>query len=151
MKAPLSATDRKGEPRGSPFLFTVAKKSSIIIGRFYKERVLPNMIAFEEHKAKLNDLKPKLVALADSLGLDRARDELERLHAQAASEGFGTTWRNPQKVLQKPSSWRPKSNPYEKMQAEWEDLYTIFRRWRWRKMTTPCWTSCSPALKRWNR
>ena len=46
------------------------------------------MIAFEEHKAKLNDLKPKLDALADSLGLDRARDELERLHAQAASEGF---------------------------------------------------------------
>lgn len=83
------------------------------------------MIAFEEHKAKLNDLKPKLDALADSLGLDRARDELERLHAQAASEGFWDNLENSQKVLQKTKQLETKIESYEKMQAEWEDLYTI--------------------------
>ena len=83
------------------------------------------MIAFEEHKAKLNDLKPKLDALADSLGLDRARDELERLHAQAASEGFWDNLENSQKVLQKTKQLETKIESYEKMQAEWEDLYTL--------------------------
>ena len=83
------------------------------------------MIAFEEHKAKLNDLKPKLDALADSLGLDRARDELERLHAQAASEGFWDDLENSQKVLQKTKQLESKVEAYEKMQSEWEDLYTI--------------------------
>ena len=36
-EGPVVSDRSEGEPRGSPFLFTVAKKSSIIIGRFYKE------------------------------------------------------------------------------------------------------------------
>ena len=34
------------------------------------------MIEFEDYRLKLNDLKPKLEALAVSLNLERARNEL---------------------------------------------------------------------------
>lgn len=108
------------------------------------------MIAFEEHKAKLNDLKPKLDALADSLGLEPGQGRAGRLHAQAASEGFWDNLENSQKVLQKTKQLETKIESYEKMQTEWETSIPSAR-WRWRKMTAPCWTSCSPALKRWNR
>ena len=55
-------------------------------------------IEFEEYKVKLTDLEPKLSALGDSLGLDAARESLERLHAMAESDGFWNDTENSQKV-----------------------------------------------------
>ena len=83
------------------------------------------MIQFEEYKGKLNDLKPKLDGLSDSLGLDAARDELERLHAEVASEGFWDNLEHSQKVLQKTKQLENKVESYERMQSEWDDLMTI--------------------------
>ena len=46
------------------------------------------MIEFDEYKVKLNNIRPKLDALADSLGIEAAKEEIDRLHAQIDSEGF---------------------------------------------------------------
>ncbi len=83
------------------------------------------MIQFDEYKNKLNDLKPGLEALEASLGLASAKDELERLHAMAAAEGFWNDLDNSQKVLQRTKALENKCSNYEKMCADWEDLYTI--------------------------
>ena len=50
------------------------------------------MIEFDEYKVKLNGLKPKLDELAASLGIERCKEDIERLHAQIESPGF---WDNP--------------------------------------------------------
>ena len=52
------------------------------------------MIEFEDYRLKLNDLKPKLEALAVSLNLERARNELERFHAMQEAPGF---WDDPER------------------------------------------------------
>ncbi|MDD3164927.1 MAG: peptide chain release factor 2 [Oscillospiraceae bacterium] len=83
------------------------------------------MIEFEEHKVKLNDLKPRLDDLAQSLGLEAARNELERLHAEAAAPGFWDNLERSQKALQLTRQLENKIGSYEKMQLEWEDLYTL--------------------------
>ena len=46
------------------------------------------MIEFDEYKVKLNGLKPKLDELAASLGIERCKEDIERLHAQIESPGF---------------------------------------------------------------
>jgi peptide chain release factor 2 len=83
------------------------------------------MIQFDEYKVKLNDLKPKLEDLEASLGLAAAQDELERLHAMAAADGFWNDLDNSQKVLQRTKSLENKVNGYHKMCADWDDLFTI--------------------------
>ena len=55
------------------------------------------IVQFEEYKAKLSELKPKLEALHASLNIEGAKDELERLHAMAEAPGF---WDNPEKSQQ---------------------------------------------------
>ena len=51
-------------------------------------------IEFETYKQKLNESKPALDALAESLDMEGLRNELERLHAMQESEGF---WDDPEK------------------------------------------------------
>ena len=46
------------------------------------------MIEFEEYKAKLNELKPKLIELKAAFLPQSVLDELERLHAMAEAPGF---------------------------------------------------------------
>ena len=46
------------------------------------------MIEFDEYKVKLNNIRPKLDALSDSLGIEAVKEEIERLHAQIDSDGF---------------------------------------------------------------
>ena len=83
------------------------------------------MIEFEEYKVKLNDLKPALEDLAASLGVEAARDELERLHAQAAADGFWDDLDRSRTVLQRTKQLETKLEDYQKMCADWDDLYTI--------------------------
>ena len=83
------------------------------------------MLEFAEYKVKLNDLKPALVALADNLGIESARDELERLHAQAAADGFWDDLERSRTVLQRTKQLENKLESYEKMCSDWDDLFTI--------------------------
>ena len=82
-------------------------------------------IEFDEYKVKLGDLEPKLKALGESLGLEAAREELERLHAMAASEGFWNDAANSQKVTKQTRLLENKISSYEKMCADREDLLVL--------------------------
>ena len=82
-------------------------------------------IEFDEYKVKLGDLEPKLKALGESLGLEVAREELERLHAMAASEGFWNDAANSQKVTKQTRLLENKIGSYEKMCADREDLLVL--------------------------
>ena len=83
------------------------------------------MIQFDEYKVKLTNLKPRLDDLAESLGLEQCKNELERLHAQIESDGFWDNQELSQKVMKQARQMEAKVERYEKMQSAWEDLMTI--------------------------
>ena len=82
-------------------------------------------IEFDEYKVKLSDLEPKLTALGESLGLESAKVELERLHAMAESEGFWNDTENSQKVTKQTRALENKIGSYEKMVSDREDLLVL--------------------------
>ena len=82
-------------------------------------------IEFDEYKVKLENLEPKLKALGESLGLESAKEELERLHAMAASEGFWNDAANSQKVTKQTLLLETKIGSYEKMCADREDMLVL--------------------------
>ena len=82
-------------------------------------------IEFDAYKVKLNDVKPALDGLADSLNLTGLKNELERLNFMQEAPGF---WDDPdksQKVVVKTKMTQAKIERYENMVASWEDLMTI--------------------------
>ena len=83
------------------------------------------MIEFDEYKVKLNGLKPKLDELAASLGIERCKEDIERLHAQIESPGFWDNAEVSQKVMKQARQVEAKVERYEKMCSHWEDLMTI--------------------------
>jgi len=82
-------------------------------------------LEFDEYKVKLTDLGPKLADLGESLGLEPAREELERLHAMAESEGFWNDTDRSQKVTRQIRQLENKISSYEKMCADREDLLVL--------------------------
>ena len=82
-------------------------------------------IEFDSYKQKLNDIKPALDALADSLNLEGLRNELERLHAMQEAPGFWDDPEKSQKIVVKIKHSENKIERYEAMQSSWEDLLTI--------------------------
>jgi len=82
-------------------------------------------IEFDNYKQKLNDMKPSLDALADSLNLEGLKNELERLHAMQEAPGF---WDNPEKsqqIVMKTKAAENKLERYARMTSTWDDLITI--------------------------
>ena len=59
------------------------------------------MLQFEEYKFALGSLKPQLDDLGEALGLERARNEVKELEAQAAEAGFWDDAENSQKDVYK--------------------------------------------------
>ncbi len=82
-------------------------------------------IEFDEYKVKLENMEPKLKALGESLGLESAREELERLHAMAASEGFWNDAANSQKVTKQTRLLETKIASFEKMCVSREDMLVL--------------------------
>ena len=82
-------------------------------------------IEFDSYKQKLNDCKPALDGLADSLNVDGLRNELERLHAMQEAPGFWDDPEKSQKIVVKTRQTETKLHRYEKMCASWDDLMTI--------------------------
>ena len=82
-------------------------------------------IEFDAYKEKLNDVKPALDALADSLNLEGLRNERERYQAMQEAPGF---WDNPdksQQIVVKAKQIEQKLERYEQMCGSWDDLMTI--------------------------
>ena len=82
-------------------------------------------IEFDEYKNKLNDLKPSLADLKESLNVDAGRQELERLHMMASAEGFWDDPSKSQKILQQTKQLENKCDGYDKMCADWDELMLI--------------------------
>jgi len=82
-------------------------------------------IEFDAYKQKLNDIKPALDGLADSLNIEGLKVELERLHAMQEAPGF---WDNPEKsqqIVMKTKGCESKLDKFKQMNAAWDDLMTI--------------------------
>ena len=82
-------------------------------------------IEFDSYKQKLNEIKPALEGLADSLNVEGLKNELERLHAMQEAPGF---WDNPEKsqqIVMKAKSCENKLEKYKQMLAAWDDQMTI--------------------------
>ena len=82
-------------------------------------------IEFDTYKQKLNDCRPALDGLADSLNLQGLKDELERLHAMQEAPGFWDDPEKSQKIVVKTKQAETKVEKYEKMLSAWDDLMTI--------------------------
>ena len=82
-------------------------------------------IEFDSYKQKLNDIRPALDGLAESLNLVGLKNELERLHAMQEAPGFWDDPEKSQKIVVKTKQAETKIERYEKMVASWEDLVTI--------------------------
>ena len=65
-------------------------------------------IEFDSYKQRLNEVKPALDGLADSLNLEGLKNELERLHAMQEAPGF---WDNPERASR---SWSRPGRPRRK-------------------------------------
>ena len=83
------------------------------------------MLEFEEYKVKLNNLKPQLEELYESLGLDRAKREVEELEIKSSQPGF---WDNPeesQKIVSRMGALKGKIEAYNHLNSLCDDLLTI--------------------------
>ena len=82
-------------------------------------------IEFDAYKIKLNEIKPALDGLADSLNLAGLKNERERYQAMQEAPGF---WDDPdksQKIVVKAKQVESRIEKYEAMVSSWDDLVTI--------------------------
>ena len=84
-----------------------------------------SMIEFDEYKTKLNNNRPKLDGLADSLNLGACKEEHERLQAQIESPGFWDDQDTSQTVMKRSRQLEAKMDRYAQMVSQWDDLMTI--------------------------
>ena len=82
-------------------------------------------IEFDVYKQKLNDCKPALEGLADSLNLTGLKNEMERLQAMQEAPGFWDDPEKSQKIVVKAKQAEYKVERYEAMCSSWDDLMTI--------------------------
>ena len=83
------------------------------------------MLQFEEYKVKLNNLAPELDDLYQSLGLERAKREVEELEIKSSQPGF---WDNPeesQKIVSRMGALKGKIEAYDRLHNLCDDLLTI--------------------------
>ena len=83
------------------------------------------MLEFEEYKQKLNALKPTLDGLRDALRLEAAEKEIEELEGQSARDGFWNDVENSQRVQKRLKQLKGKTENYQKLCAQWDDLMTL--------------------------
>lgn len=83
------------------------------------------MIEFEEQKLRLEGYKGELVDLADAIGIEALKKEVESLEKESSADGFWDDLENSQKVLQKIRHDKNKIEDYERLAAEYDDTLTL--------------------------
>lgn len=83
------------------------------------------MLQFEELRLTLLESEKPLKDLAEALGLDKMREEIATLEAEAAQDGFWDDLENSQKVLQRTSALKNKVADYENIKSQYEDTLTL--------------------------
>lgn len=83
------------------------------------------MLQFEELRLELERLLPEIEDLADALGLNPMRSEIEQLEHRAAEPGFWDDMENSQKILQRTSMLKNKVQNYEDLKAAYGDTMAL--------------------------
>lgn len=83
------------------------------------------MIQFEELRLKLEELEPDIKELANALGLDKLKMEIEQLEQRAAQPGFWDDAENSQKILQKTGALKNKVEAYENLVSAYDDTLAL--------------------------
>ena len=84
-------------------------------------------IEFDVYKQKLNDVKPTLDGLADSLNLEGLRGELERYQAMQEAPGF---WDDPDrsnKQMKELKNLKDTVGGYQKLEDQFDDILTLIQ------------------------
>ncbi len=83
------------------------------------------MIQFEELRLQLESLHPDILDLANALGLDKLKMEIEQLEQRASQPGFWDDVENSQKVLQKTGALKNKVAEYDALVSLYEDTMSL--------------------------
>ena len=83
------------------------------------------MLQFEELKLQLEGMEADIKDLANALGLDKMKMEIEQLEQRAAQPGFWDDVENSQKVLQKTGALKNKVNAYQELTTAYEDTFAL--------------------------
>lgn len=83
------------------------------------------MIEFDVYKGKLNEIRPTLLDLGESLNIVGMEEELERLHAMAEEPSFWEDNTKSQAAIVRTKTLESKCSKYSKMLSSWDDLMTI--------------------------
>ena len=83
------------------------------------------MLQFEELRLQLLGHEKALKDLSEALGLEKMKEEIKTLEAQAAEEGFWDDLKNSQAVLKRTSSLKSKVSAYEKLCGDYDDALVM--------------------------
>ena len=83
------------------------------------------MLQFEELRLRLLGHEDALKDLADALGLEKMKKEIEELDAKTAENGFWDDIKGSQVVLKRQSSLKNKVNAYEKLKQDYDDALVM--------------------------
>ena len=83
------------------------------------------MIQFEELRLELEGLDPEIKELANALGLDKLKMEIEQLEQRASQPGFWDDAENSQKILQKTGAVKNKVAEYDGLVTAFEDAMAL--------------------------
>ena len=83
------------------------------------------MIQFEELRLQLDGLHPDILDLANALGLDKLKMEIEQLEQRASQPGFWDDVENSQTILQKTGALKNKVAEYDGLVAAYEDTMAL--------------------------
>ncbi len=89
------------------------------------ERTGDSVIQFEELRLKLEGMHPDILDLANALGLDRIKMEIEQLEQRASQPGFWDDVENSQKILQKTGTLKNKVAEYDGLTSAYEDTLAL--------------------------
>ena len=90
-----------------------------------KYGMVDNMIQFEELRLQLESLHPDILELANALGLDKLKTEIEQLEQRASQPGFWDDVENSQKILQKTGTLKNKVAEYDSLVSSYGDAMAL--------------------------
>ena len=83
------------------------------------------MIQFEELRLELEGLQPDILDLANALGLDKLKMEIEQLEQRASQPGFWDDVENSAKILQRTGTLKNKVAEYEGLLTAYDDTMAL--------------------------
>ncbi len=83
------------------------------------------MIQFEELRLELEGMHPDILDLANALGLDKLKMEIEQLEQRASQPGFWDDVDNSQKILQKTGALKNKVAEYDSLTEAYDDTLAL--------------------------